>query len=76
MIPETGPINSATIQTHIQGFQLAHPNIYLPIYDLLGCIKGLALWSQLSKRSFDEGPVLMVYKKPEASNQTNDSVCK
>ena len=32
--------NSATTQAQIQGFELAHPNIY-PTYKLLECVKGL-----------------------------------
>lgn len=34
--------NQATIQAYIQVFELALPNIY-PIYNLLECMKGLAL---------------------------------
>ena len=63
--------NSATIQAQIQGFELAHPNIY-PIYELLECMKGLVLQIQnyrismtqgnnrISKRSPSEDPVLIV----------------
>jgi hypothetical protein len=62
--------NSATIQAQIQGFELAHPNIY-SIYELLKHLKG---WSyrtnaacvsmiqdnnRLSKRSLGQDPVLM-----------------
>ena len=72
-------------QAHIQGFELVYPNIY-SIYDLLECVKGPVLRShshrismtqgnsQVSKRSLGEGPVLMVYQKPETLNQTNDSL--
>ena len=36
--------NTATAQACTQGFELAHLNSY-PIYDLLGCVKGLVLWT-------------------------------
>ena len=63
--------NSATTQAQIQGFELAHPNIY-PIYELLECMKGPVLQIQscrismtqgnnrISKRSPSEDPVLIV----------------
>lgn len=38
---------SSTTKTHIQGFKLAHPNIY-PIFDLLECLKGLVRLSHNS----------------------------
>lgn len=61
---------------------MAHPNS-CPIYDLLGCTKGLVPTNddcrisrtqgsnRLSERHFDEGLVLMVYQKTEALNQNN-----
>ena len=63
--------NSATTQAQIQGFELAHPNIY-PIYELLECVKVPVLQIQnyrismtqgndrISERSPSEVPVLMV----------------
>ena len=45
-----GLINSATFQAQIQGFELAHPNIY-PIYELLECVKGLVLQNQSCRTS-------------------------
>lgn len=77
---------SATTQTHIQGFHLAHPNI-CRICDLREwSLKGVVLciysctifitWgnSRISKRSFDEGPVLLVYQRPKILNQANNSL--
>lgn len=37
-----GRINSATPQAKIQGFELAHPYIYLT-HELLECVKGILL---------------------------------
>ena len=37
--------SSDTSQAQIQGFELAHPNIY-PINELLECMKGLVLLIQ------------------------------
>ncbi|KAL6087619.1 hypothetical protein STEG23_034499 [Scotinomys teguina] len=66
-------------QTYILGLESAHPYSCL-IYDLLEREKELVLqtiatrssWgnSGISKRSFDEDPVMMVYQKSEALNQT------
>lgn len=65
--------SSATTQNHILGLGLAHPNIC----NLLEGVRGLVLhndnrrtymtWknNRISKRSLDEGPVIMVYQKPE-----------
>ncbi|KAL6085873.1 hypothetical protein STEG23_021860 [Scotinomys teguina] len=65
---------------------LAHANIY-PIWDLLDLVKELILWNATQRismtgvalggifeRSFSEDPVMGVYQKPEALNQTNDSL--
>jgi hypothetical protein len=64
---------------------LACPNIY-PICELLEGMKGPVLQNQncrismtqgnnrMSERSLGEDPVLKVQQKPEASNQTNDSM--
>jgi hypothetical protein len=64
-------INSATTQTQIQGFELAHPNVHL-ICELLERAKGPVLQiqsfrnsmtqgnSRISERSPGEDPVLMV----------------
>ena len=69
----TRPTGSDTTQTHIFGIGLA----YLNIYDLLECMKELVLTidilrnsmilsnSRISKRSFSEGPVIMVCQRPE-----------
>ena len=46
--------NSATTQALIQGFVLAHPNIY-PIYELLACVKGLVLQIQSCRISMTQG---------------------
>ena len=73
-------INSAITQAHIQGFELA-----FPINDLMKHMKELVLWnhscrismtpdsSRLSERSSAEGPVMIMYQKPEDLNQTNNS---
>ena len=62
--------SSDTSQAQIQGFELAHPNIY-PINELLECMKVLVLQIQkyrifmtqgnnrISKRSPSEVPVLI-----------------
>ena len=36
---------SDTTQVQIQGFEMAHPNIY-PIYELIQCLKGPVLQTQ------------------------------
>ncbi|MEJ1278319.1 hypothetical protein NN561_009241 [Cricetulus griseus] len=75
-------VSSAITQAHIQGFELAHSNIY-SICDLLERVKGVVLWnhslgismtqgnSRILEKTFCEGPVLMMYLKPEALNHTN-----
>ena len=40
LVPQLGLTNSAVTQVHIQGLELAYPNIY-PISDMLECVKGL-----------------------------------
>lgn len=40
---QPGLTNSVATSVHIQGLELAHPNIY-PTYDLRECVKGLILW--------------------------------
>jgi len=77
--------NLATTRAQIQGFEVAHPKIYL-IYGLLECGKGPVLLTQscrismtlgnnkVTERSPGEDPVSMVEHKPEASNQTSDSL--
>ena len=64
---------------------LALPNMY-PMQYLLEFLKGLVMWNNtgrismtwggfgISERSFGEDPVIMVYQKPEALNQTSDSL--
>ena len=66
---------------------MAHLNIY-PTYELLEHVIGTVLQLQscrirismaqgsirISERSPSEEPVLMVSQKPEASNQTSDSL--
>ena len=66
----SGLTSSDTSQAQIQGFELAHPNIY-PINELLECMKGLVLQIQnyrismtqgnnrISERSPSEVPVLI-----------------
>ena len=66
-----GLSSSALSQAQIQGFELAHPNIY-PIYDLLEHVKGPVLKIQSckisttqcinrpSEMSVHEDPVLIV----------------
>jgi hypothetical protein len=46
--------NSVASQAQIQGFELAHPNIY-PVYDLLECMKGLVLQIQSFMISMTQG---------------------
>ena len=77
--------SSDTSQAQIQGFELAHPNIY-PIYELVESIKGLAVQIQSCRISMTQGtrgylrgspgedPVLMVQQKSESSNKTDDSL--
>ena len=72
-------------QAQIQGFELAHASTY-PIEELLECMKGSVLQIQnyrvsmtqgdnrISKRSPSEGPILIELQKPEASDQTNESL--
>ena len=74
--------SSDTSQAQIQGFELAHPNIY-PTDELLECTKEAVLQFQnyrismtqgnnrKSERSSSEDPALIVKQKPEASNQTS-----
>lgn len=64
-------IRSATTQTQIQGFEVAHPNIY-PTCELLELVKGPVLQNQscgvsltqgnsrISEKSSGEDPVWMV----------------
>lgn len=60
---------------------MVHPSIY-PIYDPPECVKRLVLQNhsrrisktQGNSKNFGEGPVLIVYPKPEALNQTNNSM--
>lgn len=77
---------SATTQTQIQGFELAHPSIYT-IHDLREWVKWLILQNhgkRISKTqsngeiswNFDEDPVLMIYQKPEALTQINNTLQK
>ena len=47
--------SSATTQAQIQGFELAHPNIYL-IYELLEHVKGLTLQNQNCRISMTPPP--------------------
>ena len=72
-------------QAQIQGFESAHPNIYLNS-KLLKSVKGVVLQNQcfwismtqgnikLSERNPGENSGSVVCQKPEASNQTNDSL--
>ena len=46
--------SSDTSQAQIQGFELAHPNIY-PINELLECMKGLVLQIQNYRISMTQG---------------------
>ena len=46
--------NSATTQVQIQGFELAHPNIY-PTYELLELVKGPVLQIQSCRISMAHG---------------------
>ena len=67
------------------GLSSAHRNL-CTIYDLLKCLQELVLWNNkgrismtlgnngTSEKSFHEGPVLVTDQKPEALNQTSDSV--
>ena len=48
---------------HMKGMKLQMQNIRIPTTQD----------SRISKRSTSESPLLMVERKPEASNQTNDS---
>lgn len=69
-----GLTNSATTQDHIQGFELAHLNIY-PICDLLELMKEPVLsrgiiatgspWlsRRIPERSFNEGPTVKICQK-------------
>jgi hypothetical protein len=78
-------ISSAATQAQIQGFELAHPKIYI-ICDLLGFMKGLVLQIQsckismthgntrITRSSSSEDPILTVPAKPTILNQTNDSL--
>ena len=72
-------ISSPTIQTYILGLGLSHPKSS-PIYALLECAKGPvpqnnncrtymtgAATGRISDSS-DDGPVMMIYQKPEALN--------
>lgn len=81
-----GQSNSVITPTHIQGFELAHPNIY-PICDLLKFMKLSLFYAIISARSSrlwaKEGYlrkvemralVLMVYHKSEALSPTNKSL--
>ena len=64
-------VQLAITQAQIQGFELAHPNIY-SIYELLECVKRPApqiqscrismtqVRNRISKRTPSEHPVLMV----------------
>ena len=68
--------SSATTQAQIQGFELAHPKIYI-IHELLGHMKGPVLLirsgrismtqgnKRITGRSPSEEPALMVSQKPE-----------
>ena len=82
----TGQLTSSdTSQAQIQGFELAHPNIY-PTSELLECMKGLVLQIQNYRISMTQGncrisewspcevPVSRDYQKPEALYQTNKSL--
>lgn len=80
-----GPTTLVTTQEKFHDIDLAHPNIY-PIYELLEHMEGPVLLNQscrisvthdnsrISKRSLYKGPELVVQKKPETQNQTNDSL--
>lgn len=73
--------NSATTQAQIQDSEMTHHDIS-PIHELLVFMKGLVLQNQscrvsmtqgnnrTSEKSPGEDLVLIVYQKPEASNQT------
>lgn len=50
-----GLTNSATTEDQIQGFELAHPNIY-PIYELLKCMKEQVLQNQSSESPSTKQP--------------------
>lgn len=75
---------SQTPLMSIQGFELAHPNIY-PLNELLQCLKEPVLQIQnnsisttqgnkrRSERSPSEFPVLIARQKPEALKQTTGS---
>lgn len=74
--------NLATIKAHIQGLELIHPNSYA-IYDLLkGTILQIhnhrisMIWgnNKITERNLSEGPLLMVYQKPEAMNLTKNTL--
>lgn len=76
---ESGALtSSAAPQTQILDFELAHPNI-CPIWELVERMTGheehsfgISLTqdnSRISGSSFGEGPVLMVYQKPEPSTR-------
>jgi hypothetical protein len=78
--------HSAATQAQNQGFELAHPKIH-PFYELLELMTEPIFQNQsrrtsttqgnnrISDRSRSEDPVLIVQlQKPEASNQTSDSL--
>lgn len=74
-----------TCSATIQGIELAQPSIGVTC-ELLECEKGLALQKESRRISVAQGhdrvsekrpsghPVLIVFQKPGASNQTNDSL--
>lgn len=55
--------SSATIQVHIRGFELAHPNIY-PIYELLEHVKGPVLQIQSFRISMTQGNNRITKRSP------------
>lgn len=75
--------SSAISQAQKQGFELAHPQIYI-IYELFEFMKGPVLLTQNGKismsdnritgRSLREDPPLMMLQKPEILSHTNDSL--
>ncbi|MEJ1269330.1 hypothetical protein NN561_000139 [Cricetulus griseus] len=77
VVPVAQP-SSATTQPHILGLALASPNIH-PIYDLLELMKDWTCGNDSHRLSMAGATaeylrgVMMVYERPEASNQTNDS---
>lgn len=82
---ELGLSHSAPTQAQSQCSDLTLPTIW-PTHDQLEHMKGLALRNygsrisrtqgngRISQRSLSEGPVPMLYQKPEALNLTNDSL--